>query len=265
MLADSQTNASETHSIPIDSSFEKGNNSAVFFDIKFNDGLKDEIKKNISKLFMGCEIGFDLILNKYNRLLADKTTKEKMGLLSEFITHIILVSYGYEQHFLFANLEENSAKKGFDGLYTFDENIWLMESKSGSAKTKHKGKIKLAINDLENKLSNNTDNNPWQNAYTHSMMVNQNIQLKSMLLDLDKMYEKKKPIDKNQFCIIPSATIFSDPTIILSKEDLETIIVDNEYLKALFLCISQRKIEETESYIRGVLSDEIHIENNAQE
>ena len=55
-----------------------------------------------------------------------------------------------KQEFLFFNLEENSIKKGFDGLFSKDSETFLVESKSGTILTKgisHRTKLKTAYTD----------------------------------------------------------------------------------------------------------------------
>ena len=50
-------------------------------------------------------------------------------------------------------MEENSPKKGFDGVYSSNTRVWYMESKSGSnISEEHKDKISEAYRDLKNKL-----------------------------------------------------------------------------------------------------------------
>ena len=188
-----------------------------------------------------------------------------MGLLSEFLAHIILISYGYNQKFLFLNLEEKSAKKGFDGLYTLGDDIWIMESKSGnftgSFIETHKLKIKAALKDLDEKITLKNGNNPWFNALNHAKVVESEKNLLKKLEILDSKFEMGEEIECHQFCTIPSSTIFSESPIIPAEGDLEQILLENKYQKVLFLCISQSTVEKTEEYIREVLSNEVAKEN----
>lgn len=112
------------------------------------------------------------------RLIADLAPKKgstlEMGAIAEFFGHLYLTEIGFKQEFLFLNLEERSIKKGFDGYYSFNDETWIYESKSGSAATKgatHKSKISLAYSDLNEKISGNSANNPWQNAYNHASQI----------------------------------------------------------------------------------------------
>ncbi|MBQ8643473.1 MAG: hypothetical protein IJ469_02290 [Candidatus Methanomethylophilaceae archaeon] len=228
--------------------------------MKYDDRIKQEILKNISDLFVGHKIDFNTILSKYDRLLSGKNNRGKMGLLSEFIAHILLISFGYDQKFLFLNLEEGSAKKGFDGLYKLGDDIWIMESKSGSSTDDfikaHRTKMKKALEDLDNKMSSRCGNNPWQNALNHARVVRAEEDLLKKLEILDSQFERGEKIKKDQFCIIPSSTTFSNPPKIPAEGELERLLLENEYQKAMFLCISHDMLNRTEEYIREVISDE---------
>ena len=82
------------------------------------------------------------------------------GSIAEFIVHLYLKACGFSQECLFKNLEEGSIKKGFDGYYTYSNEEWIMESKSGSIKTSgitHRAKIKEAYDDLKNKIDGESD------------------------------------------------------------------------------------------------------------
>ncbi|MFY2508239.1 hypothetical protein ACN3E9_08105 [Vibrio pectenicida] len=100
-----------------------------------------------------------------------------MGAISEFFVHLYLQESGYKQEFLFFNLEEGSIKKGFDGFFSKNSDTFLLESKSGSIKSKkisHKDKLKSAYSDLENYVSGKSEkgkNNPWKNAYNHASHI----------------------------------------------------------------------------------------------
>lgn len=248
--------------IPADICTGDNKHGAVFVLIRLDDRLKKEIQNVVSELITGRETDFNVLLKKFDKLLMNKTLKEKMGLISEFITHVFLISHGYKQNFLFSNLEEKSAKKGFDGLYTYEEDIWLVECKSGGNNKNHKSKIREAFNDLNSKIFENNKNNPWENAYYHAMVAKSSKDLLSKLSALDDQFEKGSSFEKNQFCILPVATIFSSPQIIVDEKILRETMIDSDYSKSIFLSISQGEVDETVMYIREALLDEIDIEKN---
>lgn len=62
---------------------------------------------------------------------------------------------GFSQEYCFRNLEENSAKKGFDGLVLEGEKFWLLESKSSQIghNNSHRNTVYRAYKGLEKQLS----------------------------------------------------------------------------------------------------------------
>lgn len=134
-----------------------------------------------------------------------------MGATAEFFVHLYIRHKNFQQQCLFENLEERSIKKGFDGVYSKDNNVWLMESKAGSITTTnicHSNKIKEAINDLDKKISGKIDNDPWKNAYMHTLVVKapQIIQEKFDRLSHDFVNNRFHSID--EFNTMPCSTIF---------------------------------------------------------
>jgi hypothetical protein len=160
-----------------------------------------------------------------------------IGSIAEFFTHLFLNLKQYQQECLYKNLEENSIKKGFDGFYSKDGEIWIMESKSGLITTKdisHKSKIYESYNDLSKKLSGKCDsNNPWENAYSHAMHAGTNQDILHSIKKLEDMYTLKQFTGISEYNIIPSSSIF------YQIDDFEHI--DFESLKKDIIIISKNK------------------------
>lgn len=112
-------------------------------------------------------------------------TKRNKGYIAELLAHLLLVDDNaiypkFKQEFIFQNLEENSPKKGFDGMYSIEEEIWILESKSSQNDT-HLTSINKAYTDIKEKL--NGKNNPWRNAYSHAKQLDVN-NLKTSIVEL---------------------------------------------------------------------------------
>ena len=127
---------------------------------QYSDRLKNYIHKNLHFIWNGdneeIESSMDIKVTKQEliNLLAKKTPKQKIGIVSEFICHLYLRSCNFKQHFLFRNLEEKGMKKGFDGLYLQNDAFFIYESKSSLESTTdstHNGNISEAYNDLKKK------------------------------------------------------------------------------------------------------------------
>lgn len=73
--------------------------------------------------------GSDLQIAKSELLEFLNRKKEstiRMGAVAEFFIHLLLNTLNFKQECLFANLEENSIKKGFDGYYSINDCEWIM-------------------------------------------------------------------------------------------------------------------------------------------
>lgn len=144
--------------------------------------LKGLIKKNLSAICHGSHITdyFDEPLYSYKTTLCsfmdrynNKTDETKIGMIGEFLSHILLAELFDEFQIAsaFFNLEENSIKKGFDLiLYKESESsAWITEVKSGGL---HKNKthdettrtlLNTAKSDLKKRL-NETEVKYWYNS-----------------------------------------------------------------------------------------------------
>lgn len=150
------------------------------------------------------------------KFISTKHENTKMGAIAEFFIHLYLNDCNYKQEFLFFNLEETSIKKGFDGVYTKGEEMYILESKSGSESTdgiSHLNKIKEAYTDLRKYFDGSSDkgnNNPWRNAYNHASHsdIKAKDTLKKQIRKLANLYDDELYGDIEDYNIIPCSTIF---------------------------------------------------------
>ncbi|MEI4976781.1 hypothetical protein U1437_21340 [Aeromonas caviae] len=143
--------------------------------------LKKYIDENIVSICEGAtDSEIDDIKHQYLNFLSTKNTTTKHGSVAEFFVHLYLRSEGYRQEFMFFNLEEGSIKKGFDGVFTKNNQEFIVESKSGLSSTQkisHSLKLREAYNDIRDYVSGKTtkgNNNPWRNAYNHASQIDIN-------------------------------------------------------------------------------------------
>jgi hypothetical protein len=194
----------------------------------------------------------DVVKLDISHYLKTKSDDIIKGSIAEFLVHLYLKSCGFTQECLFKNLEEGSIKKGFDGFYSYSNEEWIMESKSGSIKTlniSHKNKIKEAYDDLKNKIDGKTTNNPWSNAYNHAVLAGTTRDILKNIKNLSINYVKRKYPDIKDLNIIPSSTIFHegkwDPNLVKSEHQ---IISDQnkkfDYKKINVICINKKSIDE---------------------
>lgn len=194
------------------------------------------------------------------QLFENKTFDWKMGAIAEFFIHLYIRTLDYKQEFLYRNLEEDSIKKGFDGLFSRNNDFWLVESKSGSINTQgisHKSKVKEAMIDLTNKVAGiGQTNNPWKNAYNHAshMDVKASDSLRKDLKALGGKFTLGEYGNINDFNTIPCGTIFLNG--IWKDSDSKKIVQDITNLSSILrgknvfvICITQNTIDMFLDYI----------------
>lgn len=196
----------------------------VFIDYDSSDALKEMLDKHFVAICHGEKSPDDIksIKLEIKDYLNNKKRFQKIGAVAEFFAHLYFINKGFKQECMFLNLEEASAKKGFDGVYTKDNKVLLLESKSRSSgkNVNHNANIKVAYNDLCNKFSGKIKkgikNNPWRNAYNHASHkdVNSSTKLQEELRNLSNEYQQKQYKDISFFNIIPCSTIIDE-----SKKD----------------------------------------------
>lgn len=185
----------------------------------YDDKLIELINKHLVKVCEGDD--FEDIKRVKKRLLKfilAKHENTKMGAIAEFFIHVYLNDCNYKQEFLFFNLEETSIKKGFDGLYTKADEMYVLESKSGNEKSEnisHLGKIKEAYTDLRKYFDGSSEkgnNNPWRNAYNHASHsdIKAKDSLRKQIKNLANLYDEEIYGDIKDYNIIPCSTIFLD-------------------------------------------------------
>lgn len=196
------------------------------------------------------------------KILENKTEKQKIGLIAEFFTHLVLLSLDYKQESLFRNLEERSAKKGFDGVYSRKDQVWIMESKSGfyTDDQTHLDKINKAYTDLKNKITKHKDvtNNPWSNALFHMSLMKTKQKLRQIFISGDKDFENEKGQDIANFNLIPSATIFLQNMWIdlhSSEEDVKKIYKtwtqDKNFKSMNIICFTKASFTSFVDYLKS--------------
>lgn len=199
-------------------------------------------------------------------LFSQKDETWKMGAIAEFFVHLFVKLSGFKQECLFLNLEENSIKKGFDGLYSFCNAPWLMESKSGAITTRgisHAEKVKEAMSDLTKKVAGKTTgkpesipNNPWRNAYSHANQysVNTSESLRKWIKDLANEFTNGTYHTIEEFNTMPCGTVFLSG--IWNDQDHEAIcasiaaIADKlDGKKIHVICVTHASIKNFVEYI----------------
>ena len=223
---------------------------------KIDQKLKLFIDKNIVTI---CEGTSDTDCGSMKRQLIDfldskKGSNIETGAIAEFFIHLYLNDLGFKQEFLFLNLEEGSMKKGFDGYYSFKNEEWLLESKSGqvsSLNISHHSKIKEAYDDLSDKVSGKgKTNNPWRNAYNHADLksVDCSDSIRKNIKKLSNEFKRGVFHGIEDFNIMPGSTIFLEgawvpiDAVELEKE-IRKLITRFKFKKINIICINKKSVD----------------------
>jgi len=174
--------------------------------------LRTLLDDNLSKIVFGTrKISLEETKIYLREHLESKSREQKMGIVAELFALLHMMEQDYKQEYLMRNLEDSSMKKGFDGHFTRNGSLWLMESKSGSSTTtNHRSKINEAIGDLRKKIESPAGNNPWENAYNHSSHQDLDTEdsLREILDELSRARIKGVAHSITNFNVIPCATVF---------------------------------------------------------
>lgn len=230
------------------------------------ESITENVKDLLDKYFVSiCEGDSDskisLVKQRLAEFLKTKNEETQMGAVAEFFVHLYLKQLNFKQEFLFFNLEENSIKKGFDGLFSKDTETYLVESKSGSILTKnisHKRKLNNAYTDLKNYVAGKSEkgkNNPWKNAYNHACHIDVCAEkgIRNKIKMLRDMYDLGNYTEINDYRIIPCSTIFLDSEWNVKENVI--ILNDYDFLKEFkcstltAICISKKSLELFKQYL----------------
>jgi len=185
----------------------------------FDNNLKERIDLSLCEICEGQgSDGLSRVKARFVRFLESKSPQTSYGAVAEFFLHLYIRDMGMKQECMLFNLEENSIKKGFDGLYSKLGEIYLMESKSTLPSTRsadHRSNLRLANSDLSAYIEGGSKkgrNNPWRNAYNHAshIDVSSSKPLREKLRAIANSYDDKKFEDASFFNLIPCSTIYCD-------------------------------------------------------
>lgn len=155
---------------------------SIFFIDNFSDEIKNSLRRYLSCICHGelnVESGADIYsykntLKEFCKRYEKKTPKQKIGQIGELLTHLMINLFLSDKFCLsspFFNMEEDSAKKGFDILLSEKgtSNLWYTEIKSGekaSAETPDQKVSQLLTTACSYLKSTFNENNTtlWHNA-----------------------------------------------------------------------------------------------------
>jgi hypothetical protein len=221
--------------------------------------LRSFMDESLGKLVYGrTKMDIKLVKQKIRDFLASKKdSTQEIGAIAEYFVHLFLHDLGLQSQFLIKNLEDNSLKKGFDGLYIDNEKEWICESKSGSAQTDkvgHGAKVKEAYNGIKKKISGKEPNNPWENAMYHAKLVKAEQTLVEKLEQLSDQFDNKEFSTIDSFNLIPCGTIYLDgikkeATVDEIEEEINNLITSFKCKGLRVVCVTKETVNAFHTYL----------------
>jgi len=222
-----------------------------FFSLNNFEDIQSEIDLQLVDIFHGDpDYPIEVVKKEIKKLIKDKTDELSHGIIAEFFLHILLRRLGFTQQCLFKNLEEDSLKKAFDGFYKDSDDFWIVESKSAyKPPCTHREKVREALYDINDKLSDPENNNPWDNAVNHMKVLSNGKKDESLIKRVKKLsfdYSANITHSIAEFNVIPASTLFitnfqnedeitSELKETISKKKIKNIVViciDNSLYKS---------------------------------
>lgn len=157
----------------------------LFYIHNFSDELKCIIRKELSAICAGPEkvefktYSYPNVLKEFLRRYEEKKIDQQKGLIGELLLHILLcscVNHRFIACSPFFNMEERSAKKGFDIILREPNlnKIWFAESKAGEGNKDSNSLMKALINRAKNDLLQRVTKDSsmlWMNAINSATNV----------------------------------------------------------------------------------------------
>ena len=162
--------------------------------------------------------------------------------------------------------EENSAKKGFDGLVLEGEKFWLLESKSSQIghNNSHRNTVYRAYKGLEKQLSGENEkiNNPWRNAYNHTKIAQSPNSLVKRVAELSTNYTNGDYFKIEDNNVIIGSTIIPDKRgnhhineINFEVSTLNNFIKNHKSKDEIIIAINLQTIEIFLEYLEEIIDE----------
>lgn len=259
-------------------SFYENSNDNVYicYVEEFTDDLKQKIIEMLSSIWHGLvdsverpQFNYNTTVKRFLERYKTKTPDTKKGMIGELLTHLLVPIYiNLNAISIMKNKEENSIRKGFDIVYTDENNsIWYCEVKSGGD-TNTTENIDVKNINLLNKAKEDIVEHSLGNRATlwDSVLidVNSTIFNTEKKLDIKKLLDEDHPDSENRNLnrnIILSSVLYKNLSTKVCPENLKNykLSIDSERIFVGLVVFSIQK--ETYSRIENFLISQFN-ENN---
>lgn len=259
-------------------SFYENSNDNVYicYVEEFTDDLKQKMIEMLSSIWHGLvdsverpQFNYNTTVKRFLERYKTKTPDTKKGMIGELLTHLLVPIYiNLNAISIMKNKEENSIRKGFDIVYTDENNsIWYCEVKSGGD-TNTTENIDVKNINLLNKAKEDIVEHSLGNRATlwDSVLidVNSTIFNTEKKLDIKKLLDEDHPDSENRNLnrnIILSSVLYKNLSTKVCPENLKNykLGIDSERIFVGLVVFSIQK--ETYSRIENFLISQFN-ENN---
>lgn len=241
----------------------------------FSSELKEKIREMLGSIWHGAvdaterpQFSYKNTIKRFLERYNQKTSNTKKGMIGELLTHLLIPQYlNLKAISIMKNKEENSIRKGFDIVYSDNEDLfWYCEVKSGGdtntiedINKKNKELLSKAKEDIKDHAMGDRAT-LWDSVLidVNSTVFNADRQLDiKKLLDSHHPDTENRKLDRN---VVLSSVLYKSLDAKISQEDLKTykIKVDSENVFVGLIIFSIQK--ETYIKIENFLAQEVNIE-----
>lgn len=243
----------------------------------FSDGLKEKIREMLSSIWHGSvdagerpQFTYKNTVKRFLERYNPKTPDTKKGMIGELLTHLLIPQYiDLYAISIMKNKEENSIRKGFDVVYSDNEDsVWYCEVKSGGdtnttedIDNKNKELLKKAKDDI---ISHSMGDRAtlWDSVLID---VNSTIFSRDKKIDIKKLLDEHHPDTENRDLdrnVILSSVLYKnlDTKISPSIVNRYKSDIDREHIFVGLIIFSIQK--ETYTNIENFLVEESNMSND---
>lgn len=255
-------------------------NNSIFLIESFSSELQESIRTKLSAVCHGVANSeteqpmfcYKNTLIEFINRYCRKTENQKKGMIGELLLHILMVEYldDYQVNSPFFNMEERSAKKGFDVILNKKETseLWFAEVKSGelhSDKDTNQTVIDLINNAHHDILTRLESNNSqlWLNAVNSARnAISEARNERDAIIKILGTHGSEAcqgTLSSTGMNVILVGTIFNDLADRICKENISlqhTAIMNAKKFHQVYLIAIQKK---TYSAVYDFLKRESHI------
>jgi len=235
---------------------------------EFSEDLKNMIKEMLNSIWHGSvdatqrpQFTYNNTIKRFLERYQTKTPDTKKGMIGELLTHLLIPKYiNFNAISIMKNKEENSIRKGFDVVYTDENNsLWYCEVKSGgdtnSTEDINKKNLKLLDNAKEDIQKHSLGNRAtlWDSVLID---VNSTIFNSEKKVDIKKLLDKDHPdtevrnLDRN---VILSSVLYKKIDVKICpksiKEYKDDLVSENVFVGVILFSIQKETYVKIENFL----------------